>query len=361
MNRGDARIAERIAHFFSPICPLRFCIVVLFGALILIRVASSSTPSILSDSGPMFRTLGKIVTVSLSLVVFSPAQPGTASTRSVEQPFGRDPAGSAESAARSIDSSGLLDSALDASRLGNLTELAELSKLCDQQATRLRVLVDPRSAPAVRGELVLRYLHEHLLHGVYAPRCEDVAHTLRSGDFNCVTATVLYVWLCREADLEVQVLSLPGHVYCRLAADPTVEIQTTSPRGFAAPPESACLAGSIADASTAIYGGESRVLSDRALIAKVYYNRGVTLLERSQFADAFAVLQTSVEMDEADPLISREPDRLLEQLGSGRMRPGPVRTGSPPAATRLAVGRRPSRAAGQRPARPQPVAEPTLP
>jgi tetratricopeptide (TPR) repeat protein len=44
----------------------------------------------------------------------------------------------------------------------------------------------------------------------------------------------------------------------------------------------------------------SRKISDAALVAKVYYNRGVVLLDQQRFARAVAVTQAALSLDPAD-------------------------------------------------------------
>lgn len=146
---------------------------------------------------------------------------------------------------------------------------------------------------------ILRGLHQHLLTGEYRATCTGLDQTLDSGDYNCVTATILYRCLCVECDVPLVTLAEPDHVYCRLAMEPPVYVQTTSPDGFGA--------GGDFERATALYlreetsqstrGKSAREINDVGLLARIYYNRGVSLLKKEQHQQAFDLLQISRQLD----------------------------------------------------------------
>jgi len=133
---------------------------------------------------------------------------------------------------RRLDQIPLLDAALIAS---GITEQAELSRWRDRLERRLAPVladVDGTSPPAARGRALLAALHRHLL-ARYDTRATTIQALLEHGEYNCVTATVLYNELAHRAGLLVKAVMLPSHVYTLVfTADGPIEVETTSPHGF---------------------------------------------------------------------------------------------------------------------------------
>ncbi|WP_425617319.1 hypothetical protein NA78x_000993 [Anatilimnocola sp. NA78] len=152
-------------------------------------------------------------------------------------------------------------------------------------------LPTPHRAPAV-----LAGLHREILAGKFLPGATLVPITLGSGDFNCVTATVLYYDLCRQAGVPVEILAQSGHVNCRLTSGDHEEVETTRRDWFAK------LAADQRDSIVVAKPRDEsrRVISPVQLLGRIYYNRALAALEQKDFAAAVNMLQVSIVLDEQD-------------------------------------------------------------
>jgi tetratricopeptide (TPR) repeat protein len=152
--------------------------------------------------------------------------------------------------------------------------------------------------PVSRASFLLDWLHRHVLTGQYQPACTELHQTLDSGNFSCVTSTILYRCLAESQGLTTETLSQPGHVFCRYPANPPITIQTTSPTGIVEPASAAPppRTDGVASVSHAL----DRVLTDVQLVAKIYYNRGVLLLKRSAYPESLPWLLRASRLDPDD-------------------------------------------------------------
>ena len=135
--------------------------------------------------------------------------------------------------------------------------------------------------------MLLAALHRQVLVGGYDKEASDLRRTLASGDFNCLSALVLYVELCRRAGIDLEIWSLPGHVFCRLAGPPEVRIEPTHRAG------SSRAAQVASDA-------RPRRITQAELLGRFYYNRGVEQLASQQFAGGVELLRIACQLDPAD-------------------------------------------------------------
>jgi hypothetical protein len=175
---------------------------------------------------------------------------------------------------------------------------------------------------------ILDWLHRHVLTGDYQPACTEINRTLETGNFNCVTSTILYRCLADAHGVTVETLSQPDHVFCRVPGSPPIIIQTTSPTGVI---DLASSAGPLPTemVSNATQSPE-RVLSDVQLVAKIYYNRGVLLLEDYAYAAALAWLSRATHLDTQD---ATARSNLLACINNGAIYQ--AHTGDFPSALRL--------------------------
>lgn len=60
-----------------------------------------------------------------------------------------------------------------------------------------------------------RVLHDRILTGTYRDDINDVAKSLECGDYNCLTATILYQALCDQNKIAVRPCATTRHVACR--------------------------------------------------------------------------------------------------------------------------------------------------
>jgi len=185
---------------------------------------------------------------------------------------------------------------------GGVTDQTELSAF----GSRLRelrhslaetVTIDTSVRSQAAG--IFRAMHQHILTGEYQAACTGLDRALESGNYNCVTATILYRCLCADFDLPLMTLAEPDHVYCQLAVQPPLYVQTTSPDGFAASSNFGSNEPSSIRNETGHQGlgNGTREITDVELLARIYYNRGVSLLKKRQYPQAFDLLQVSRQLD----------------------------------------------------------------
>lgn len=134
-----------------------------------------------------------------------------------------------------------------------------------------------------RSRVVLRLMHEELLNGDYDADCGDIRRAFETGDYNCVTATLLYQSLLRRCDLQADTVALPGHVRCRIGSE---TMETTHPSGRL--PD---------DSFDRSHDAKERQLNDVQLLAKLFYNQGLLHLASRRFSDSLEATELSWQLD----------------------------------------------------------------
>jgi len=131
-------------------------------------------------------------------------------------------------------------------------------------------------------------LHAQILIGDYRQDASDLRQTFSSGDYNCLSAAAIYWQLAREAGIELEIWSLPGHVFVRSPAPDLLIIEpagATWPAGETKPPPAA---------------SGARQLAPLELVGRFYYNRGVLALERGEHSLGVGLLRQSLSLDPQD-------------------------------------------------------------
>jgi tetratricopeptide (TPR) repeat protein len=181
------------------------------------------------------------------------------------------------------------------------------------------------SDPRERCVAVHEWMHRRVLVGNYQADCTQISRALRDGDYNCVSATLLFQLFCQACELPTVAVATPTHVYARLLLGPArVDVQTTCPdwfrlssqqrRDFPHSSEAFSTARQRSSFSRTDRGTEEiREISDVQLLAKVYYNRGVRHLDARRFEAAEQEFRTSLLLD-ADDLSAQE--NLLATLNN---------------------------------------------
>lgn len=192
------------------------------------------------------------------------------------------------------DEFSLFEAALVASGIEREDELArrrlQFASICDGFAEA--ILADK---PSDRVKAAFELMHGQILTGEYRAQGIDFVRTLDDGDFNCVTATILFHCLCESFGVAPQAMATPGHVFSRFVGGHLGDVEATCPRWFAAvagPP-------SRRDARAG-QGTAARPISPVQLIGKVYYNAGGARLATGGFAAAVKALWISVQLDPQD-------------------------------------------------------------
>jgi tetratricopeptide (TPR) repeat protein len=190
-----------------------------------------------------------------------------------------------------LDSFDFPTAALIASGVDNQ---CELEGWLDRYVTlRERLLQSLPTSDAQQGfEALHDLLHEQLLTGKYEASASDLRRTMASGDFNCLSSLVIYLDLCHECELPVQIWLARGHVFLRAAGDDgVIEIEPGTPEW---------------NPRTTIRRNGPRQLAGLRqitpveLLGKFYYNRGVELLKEQHFSEGIERLRNSLDFDPSD-------------------------------------------------------------
>ncbi|PQO42057.1 tetratricopeptide repeat protein [Blastopirellula marina] len=156
-----------------------------------------------------------------------------------------------------------------------------------------------------RGEWVFESMHDRLLTGEYLEDQNALSTAILEGDFNCVSATILYQILADYAGLPTMAMQTRGHVWCRLLSRPELDIETTCPTWFLLEPHDQ-------SQSPGIQAGDgARALSAYGLVAKIPYNRASLLAAEGDYHGAIAHLDRSLSLDPADPAARKNRVAIL--------------------------------------------------
>ncbi len=151
---------------------------------------------------------------------------------------------------------------------------------------------------------IFSHMHGKLLGGEYQATCSEVAIALDRGDFNCLSATILYVCAARSCGLDASALATDGHVLCQIASENgSFEVETTCPAWFRLTAADARAAKELRlapDRNPNAKPREVRRLSDVELLAKVYYNRGVAELRSNHYEAGLDLTRKSLQLDPRD-------------------------------------------------------------
>jgi tetratricopeptide (TPR) repeat protein len=162
--------------------------------------------------------------------------------------------------------------------------------------------------PREQARAVLSFLHKRVLSGGYHLEASNVAETIETGRYNCVSSSVLFNALAERLGLPVAAVECPAHVFSRLLlAEEALDVETTCPEWFdivdrLAPGQTALTLparqglsslGSL-DVSAI---GDRRPIGPLGLVAIVYYNRGVEHIERHAFQDALLANAKALRFD----------------------------------------------------------------
>ena len=176
-------------------------------------------------------------------------------------------------------------------------------------------------------QVVFETLHRDLLTGKYDVTCTDLAQSLDTGRFNCVSATVLFHTLAQRMKLDVCGLEMRGHALSRVrVADKPVDLETTcaewfkirnsenSPKQLTLSEQQQrkydtadraagrnAIGAEVADEAPALRPGNVprslREVNDVQLVATIYYNQGVDDLTSGRFGKAVLENVKALQLD----------------------------------------------------------------
>ncbi|MDO4575536.1 MAG: hypothetical protein Q4D98_10040 [Planctomycetia bacterium] len=201
--------------------------------------------------------------------------------------------------ADNLGQTSLIRGSIIASRPASAAEANMLLGKYETLEKNVLASLSPSDTEMDKAEKILKYIHANVLTQGYQLE-QTTIENLFEGRYNCVTATILYCSLGRKAGLNVTPVELPGHAMCwvRLADGSTMDVETTCKTWFQYRNDPKTRNRVICDlilqanGSSAESASEQDLLanihpiSDRKLLAKIYYNRGVDLLAGKDFAGA---------------------------------------------------------------------------
>ena len=189
--------------------------------------------------------------------------------------------------------------AAEANRLLNIYENIEYGVLQRMRQVDARTELTTKQKEELKAEFILDFMHQKVF-VKYVLEGTTINNLLEHGYYNCVTASLLFCSLAEKAGLNVTAVELPGHAMCwvYLSDGERLEVETTCGNWFKYrnDPETQqkVICKLIRDASPQLKDQSDKMLllqvpqpiSDKRLIAKIYYNRGVDLLSSGDYAGA---------------------------------------------------------------------------
>lgn len=109
------------------------------------------------------------------------------------------------------------------------------TRLMNRHIEDLTLFLDVKNvSDEEKGELILQWMHEHILTGRYIYNQTRLDLLLERGDYNCVSSAVLYLILTRSAGLATRGEETRDHAFCTLTLDKgsSVDVETTTLMGF---------------------------------------------------------------------------------------------------------------------------------
>lgn len=83
-----------------------------------------------------------------------------------------------------------------------------------------------------QGEFVLKWAHNNILNS-YIENQTLMDTLINTGNYNCVSSSILYLILCREAGLNITIIETSDHAFCSIETETGwIDVETTTAYGF---------------------------------------------------------------------------------------------------------------------------------
>ncbi len=191
---------------------------------------------------------------------------------------------------------------------------AYLKQLDRIEADARRAIGNARTTADV-GSRLLSFLHKGPMSGGYESRQCNLAALLDTQKFNCVSATVLYNIVAERLGLKVAANEVPEHIFSIVYdGRQWVDVETTSPHGFAAKPDRKSLEklrSKTKFADTSVQSGFRYPVDDLRLVAVVYFCNGSLLGKDHHRAEAVAEKLFALSID---PRSQHAADSTLREI-----------------------------------------------
>lgn len=221
----------------------------------------------------------------------------------VVAPVGAEAALFADAADGTLDSHTLLDAALIASGVADAqlaTQRARVNAALSPAIARARLRTDLHQ----RGDALLRALHDTVLLK-YDEDATDVDQAVRTGSYNCVSSAILFL-IAADGMFEAQSGMLSQrHAFARVSIDHTpIDVEATTKEGFNIDRAKVLTAELTArllhpgEDPNAVKGDlqHPEAVPTLSLIAGVYANRSVALMQRGALSQAATALDRATRL-----------------------------------------------------------------
>ena len=140
---------------------------------------------------------------------------------------------------------------------------------------------------AERGEAILRLIYRDVLKK-YVKLESSIDVMFQKGQYNCVSSTILYVALAKEAGFETVIYKTKDHCFCAIKIeDRLIEVETTNPYGFDPGTKKALPAQKNGRSSWAVIPQKSYqnkiIVSDRVLASLVGGNISTLAMKNNDY------------------------------------------------------------------------------
>jgi hypothetical protein len=176
------------------------------------------------------------------------------------------------------------------------------------------------TSPQALTRALFEAMHKEILTKPYSLDCTELSKVLKTGHFNCVSATILFNCLADKAGLDVCAIEMPGHALSRVkfGNGMVMDLETTCPTWFdlqsdkerqmatlqriaptpaIAEPPTAQNAVPATPEPMAELPSDRREINPVQLIATVYYNTGVDLHNKKSHPEAAAANVKALYLD----------------------------------------------------------------
>ena len=225
-----------------------------------------------------------------------------------------------------FDQFSLLEAALVAGGAESDEQIALFRRRVEPAAADLKSRIRADADSRHKAKTALAVLHQRLLRGEYRAPCSTLQTTLDTGNYNCVSATVLFQFLCEQIRLSATTMASPAHVYTLAGGQTRFAVETTCADWFLVSDEQfkkRQQTGWRTRVTVAGRPNRAREIGAPQLVGKIYYNQGVALLEQRRFEQAIRALEISLQLDARDRsarenLLAAHNNWALEACDDGR-------------------------------------------
>lgn len=231
-----------------------------------------------------------------------------------------------------LDSYSMIDAAFIASGLPDEDALGAYRQKYSSLLAGARRLAGREETDYARAKAAFDYLHSKLLR-TYGLHSVDMIGVFARGEYNCVSATVLFNAILEDLNLQSWGVLVPSHAYSIVRVEGRdVEVETTSPRGFdPARTDEAYhqllkqygLDGALfnsgagrAKGASLIreVEGEKKPVGNLTMIAVIYSNLAAARVRDGDLEGALANFVKASALSSENPHFQRSRDALLNNL-----------------------------------------------